>query len=219
MAFYQSTDILKEYQIKGSFKIEYAPYVADYTAAVWVDVGMCDNPSFVEAIEFLEGQASNAAKPDINTGVAKQSLGIGFDPWAYDITNDMFLRGGIDTLETSADAATAGKTAVFTGGKTEIDPFMIRFTNRRDDKATAADLLQYTGTDYTGLTVGDPIYRDVSIIGFKCTPTAGTSITGKNDTDKDAAQRFPKTFEGIEDTSRVVGKQLSVVERNIVPIV
>jgi len=219
MAFYQSTDILKEYQIKGSFKIEYAPYVADYTTAVWVDVGMCDNPSFVETIEFLEGQASNAAKPDINTGVGKQSLAIGFDPWAYDITNDMFLRGGIDTLVTSADAATAGMTSVYTGGLTEITPFMIKFTNRRIDKVTAADLVQYTGTDYTGLSVDDPIYRDIEVIGFKCTPTAGTSITGKNDVDTDAALRFPKTFEGLEDTARDVGKQLSVVDRNIVPIV
>ncbi len=218
MAFYQSTDILKEYQAKGSFKIEYAPYVADYTSAVWVDVGMCDNPSFVENIEFLEGNASNAAKPLINTGVGKQLLAIGFDPWAYDITNAMFLRSGIDTLVTSADAATAGSTEVFTGGLTEITPFMIRFTNRRVDKVTAADLVQYTGTDYTGLSVGDAIYRDLSMVGFKCSPTAGTNITGKNDDDTDAAMRFPMTFEGLEDTDRDLGKQLSVVTRNIVPI-
>jgi hypothetical protein len=219
MAYYQSTDILKEFQLKGSFKIEYAPYVADYTAAVWVDAGMCDNPSFVENIEFLEGNASNAAKPEINTGVGKQLLAIAFDPWAYDITNDMFLRGGIDTLVTSADAAAAGLTEVYTGGLTEITPFMIKFTNSRIDKVTAADLIQYTGTDYTGLSEGDPIYRDVSLIGFKCSPTAGTNVTGKNDDDTDAAMRFPKTFEGLEDTTRDSGKQLSVTVRNIVPIV
>ncbi len=219
MAFYQSSDILKEYQMKGSFRIFYAPYVADYTSAVWVDVGMCDNPSFVENIEFLEGQASNAAKPLINTGVGKQDLAIGFDPWAYDLTNDMFLRGGIDTLVTSADAATAGSTEVYTGGLTEITPFMIKFTNRRVDKVSAADLVQYTGTDYTGLSVGDAIYRDFSMIGFKCSPTAGTNVTGKNDADTDAALRFPKTFEGLEDTTRDIGKQLSVVTRNIVKIV
>ncbi len=218
MAFYQSTDILKEYQIKGSFKIEYAPYVADYTSAAWVDVGMCDNPSFVETIEFLDGQASNAAKADISTGVGKQSLAIGFDPWAYDIVNDMFLRGGIDTLVTSADAVTAGATEVFTGGLTEITPFMIRFTNRRIDKVTAADLAQYTGTKYDGLAVGDAIHRDFGMVGFKCTPTAGTSVTGKNDADTDAALRFPKTFEGLEDTARVAGQQLSVVTRDITPI-
>lgn len=219
MAYYQSKDIFKEYQMKGSFKVEYAPYVEDHSTAVWVDVGMCDNPSFVENIEFLEGQASNAAKPDINTGVGKQSLAISFEPWMYDVTNDMLMRGGIDTLVTSADAATAGITEVYTGGKTEITPFMIRFTNRREDTVTAADLLQYTGTDYAGLEVGSAIYRDVSAIGFKCTPTAGTTLTGKNDADTDAALRFPKAFEGLEDTDRVAGKQLSVVTRNIIPIV
>jgi len=219
MAYYQSTDILKEFQVKGSFKVEYAPYVADHTAAVWVDVGMCDNPSFVETIEFLDGNASNAAKAEINTGVGKQTLAIGFDPWMYDVTNDMLLRGGIDTLVTSADVATAGVTEVYTGGKTDITPFMIRFSNRTISKVTADDLTQYTGTDYSGLSAGDPIYRELSAIGFKCTPTAGTSLTGKNDDDTDAAQRFPKTFEGLEDTSRDVGKQLSVVTRNIVPIV
>lgn len=219
MAYYQSTDILKEFQLKGSFKVEYAPYVADHTAAVWVDVGMCDDPSIVETIEFLDGNASNAAKADINTGAAKQTLAIAFNPWAYDVTNDMFLRGGLDTLVTSADAAEAGITEVYTGGLTEITPFMIRFTNRRIDKVTADDLTQYTGTDYTGLTAGDAIYRDVSVIGFKCTPTAGTNLTGKRDDDTDAAMRFPKTFEGLEDTTRVAGKQLSVTTRNIVPIV
>ena len=213
MAFYQSKDILKEYQMKGSFKVEYAPYVLDHSAAVWVDVGMCDNPSFVETIEFLEGQASNAAKPDINTGVGKQSLTIGFDPWMYDVTNDMLLRGGIDTLVTNATGEEAGQTEVYTGGKTNMTPFMIRFTNRREDKATANDVAQYTGL--TGLTVGDAIYRDFSIIGFKCTPTAGTSLTGKNDADTDAALRFPRTFEGLEDTDRDAGKQLSVVKRSI----
>jgi len=213
MAYYQSTDILKEYQIKGSFKVEYAPYVADHTTAVWVDVGMCDNPSFVETIEFLEGQASNAAKPDINTGVGKQTLAIGFDPWAYDVTNDMLLRGGIDILVTNATGVTAGQTEVFTGGKSNITSFMIRFTNRRDDVATAADVGQYSGI--VGLAAGNPIWRDISFIGFKCSPTAGTTVTGKNDDDTDAALRFPKTFEGIEDSARTVGKQLSVVSRSI----
>ena len=218
MAYYQSTDILKEYQVKGSFKVEYAPYVTDHTTAAWVDVGMCDNPSFVETIEFLEGNASNAAKPDINTGVGKQSLAIGFEPWMYDVTNDMLLRGGIDTLVTDAETATAGMTEVYTGGKTDITPFMIRFSNRTISKATAADLTQYTGTDYTGITAGDAIYRELTVIGFKCTPTAGTSLIGKKDDDVDSAQRFAKTFEGLEDTTRDFGKQLSVVTRNIIAI-
>lgn len=212
MAFYQSTDILKEYQIKGSFKIEYAPYVADHTTAVWVDVGMCDNPSFVENIEFLDGEASNAAKPDINTGVGKQDLAIGFDPWAYDVTNFLALRGGIDTLET--DGAT-GVDSVYTGGGCDLTEFMIRFTNRRCDKATAADVAKYTAEL---LTLGDPIYRDIELIAFKCSPSAGTNITGKADSDTDAAQRFPMTFSGREDTARDVGKQLSVVVRSVTKI-
>lgn len=213
MAFYQSRDILKEYQMKGSFKIEYAPYVSDHTTATWVDVGMCDNPSFVENIEFLEGQASNGAKPKINTGIASQNLTIGFDPWAYDVTNFMALRGGIDTLET--DGIT-GVESVYTGGKTDITEFMIRFTNRREDKATAEDVTKYSSEN---LTAGDPIYRDFSVIGFKCAPTSGTNITGKNDNDTDPAIRFPMTFEGMQDTDRPVGKQLSVTIREVTKIV
>ncbi len=216
MAYYQSTDILKEFQLKGSFKVEYAPYALDHTSATWVEVGMADAVSFVETAEFLEGNAQNAAKPDINTGIAKQTLAIGFEPWALDITNYMAMRGGIDVLVTNATGTTAGQTQVFSGGGTETTAIMLKLTNRRITKATAADVAQYTGI--SGLAVGDAIYRDVACIGFKCTITSGANITGKNDDDTDAAMRFPFTFEGIEDTARDVYKQLSVIERSITVI-
>lgn len=213
MAYYQSTDLFKEFQFKGSFKVEYAPYVVDHSTATWVELGMADNVSFVEQTEFLDGQASNSSKPKILTGIAKQTLNIGFELWMLDIVNTIVLRGGIDTVVTNAVSTTAGQTQVYTGGKSETTPIMLRITNRMPTTATANDVTQYTGI--VGLTAGDAIYRDISFIAFKCDITSGNSITGKNDADTDSALRFPYTFVGLEDVDRPVGKQLSVIERKI----
>ena len=215
MAYYQQTDILKEFQMKGSFKVEYAPYNIDHTTATWVEVGLCDNVSAVETATFLEGAAQNGSKPDINNGVASQTAAIAFEVWALDLINSIALRGGIDVLVTDAAAATAGNTTVYTGGGSEITPIMLRLTNRRDTKATAADLIQYTGTDYSALALGTPIFRDVAFVFFKCTITSGESITGKDDAGTDAALRFPYAFKAEEDTAREVKKQLKATERSI----
>lgn len=212
MAQYQTTEILPETMMKGSFKVEYAPIVADHTSAVWVDVGMADDCSFVEEATFLEGSPSNGTKPQINTGVAEQKVAIGFSPWSLDPTNYMALRGQIDTLETDVD----GNRSIYTGGKTNITEIMMRFTNRRDDVATAADVTQYPTES---LVEGDPIYRDTAFTAFKCSMTAGASITGKRDDDTDAALRFPFTMEGLQDTDRTVGKQLFVIEYKVTKIV
>ena len=209
MALYQSTEILPETMMKGSFKVEYAPIVSDHTSAVWVDVGMADDCSFVEEATFLEGSPSNGTKPAINTGVAEQKLTIGFSPWSLDPTNYMALRGGIDTLETDVN----GNRSVYTGGKTNITPIMIRFSNRRDDIATAADVTQYPNESLVAGTT--PIWRDTEFISFKTTITSGSNITGKRDDDTDAAIRFPFTMEGLEDTDRDAGKQLYVVEYKV----
>jgi hypothetical protein len=212
MAQYQTTEILPETMMKGSFKVEYAPIVADHTTGVWVDVGMADDCSFVEEATFLEGSPSNGTKPQINTGVAEQKVAIGFSPWSLDPTNYMALRGQIDTLETDVD----GNRSIYTGGKTNITEIMMRFTNRRDDVATADDVTQYP----TELLVeGDPIYRDTAFTAFRCAMTAGASITGKRDDDTDAALRFPFTMEGLQDTDRTVGKQLFVIEYKVTKIV
>lgn len=209
MAQYQTTEILPETMMKGSFKVEYAPMVADYTSGVWVDVGMADDCSFVEEAAFLDGSPANGTKPAINTGVASQKVTIGFSPWSLDPTNYMALRGGIDTLVTDG---TSGFRSVFTGGKTNIVPIMMRFSNRRDDVATAADVIQYPAAT---LTEGDAIYRDTIFTAFKCSMTSGASITGKRDDDTDAAMRFPFTMEGLEDTTLVAGKQLFVIDYEV----
>ncbi len=213
MALYQSTEILAETMMKGSFKVEYAPMVADYTTGVYVEVGLCDDPSFTEEVTMLEGSASNGAKPSINTGIASQKASISFAPWSFDPTNYMALRGGIDTLVTNATGTEAGQRSVFTGGLTNITPVMLRFTNRRDDVAKAADVALYTGL--TGLSVGDAIYRDTSFTFFKTTISGGTNITGKRDDDADAALRFPFTMEAVEDTSLDAGRQLFVTDYKI----
>jgi len=212
MAQYQTTEILPETMMKGSFKVEYAPVVADHTAAVWVDVGMADDCSFAEEATFLEGSPSNGTKPAINTGVAGQKVAIAFSPWSLDPTNYMALRGGIDTLVTDVD----GNRTIFTGGKTNIVTSMMKFSNRRDDVATAADVIQYPNES---LVAGDPIYRDTSFVAFKCSLTSGANITGKRDDDTDAAMRFPFTMEGIEDTDRDAGKQLFAIEYVVTKIV
>jgi hypothetical protein len=206
------TEILPETMMKGSFKVEYAPIVADHTLAVWVDVGMADDCSFVEEATFLEGSPSNGTKPAINTGVAEQKVNIAFSPWSLDPTNYMALRGAIDTLETDVD----GNRSIYTGGLTNITELMMRFTNRRDDVATAADVIQYPNEL---LVAGDPIYRDTYFTSFKCSMTAGASITGKRDDDTDAAIRFPFAMQGIQDTDRDAGKQLFVIEYKVTKIV
>jgi len=205
MAQYQTTEILPETMMKGNFKVEYAPMVADYTAGAWVNVGMADDCSFVEEATFLEGSPSNGVKPKINTGVASQKLAIAFSPWSLDPTNYMALRGGIDTLVTN----TGGNRTIFTGGKSNITPIMIRFSNRRGDVASAADVTQYAALT---LTAGDAIYRDTTFTAFKTTVTSGASITGKRDDDADAALRFPFTMEGLEDTDLNAGKQLYAID-------
>jgi len=212
MAQYQTTEILPETMMKGSFKVEYAPMIADHTSGVWVDVGMSDDCSFVEEATFLEGSPSNGTKPQINTGVAEQKVTIGFSPWSLDPTNYMALRGEIDTLVTDVD----GNRSIFTGGLTNITELMMRFTNRRDDVATAADVSQYPNES---LIAGDPIYRDTAFVAFKCSMTTGASITGKRDDDTDAAMRFPFTMQGIQDTDRDAGKQLFVIEYSVTKIV
>lgn len=209
MAQYQTTEILPETMMKGSFKVEYAPMVADHTTGVWVDVGMADDCSFVEEATFLEGTPSNSAKPKINTGVAEQKVAIGFSPWSLDPTNYIALRGGIDTLET--DGVT-GNRSIWTGGGCDMTPVMIRFTNRRCDTATAEDVTQYPAEL---LTLGDAIYRDTSFTAFKSTITSGANITGKRDDDADAALRFPFTMEAIQDITRDEGKQLYVIEYSV----
>ena len=212
MAQYQTTEILPETMMKGSFKVEYAPVIADHTAAVWVDTGMADDCSFIEDASLLDGSPSNGTKPAINTGIAAQKVAIAFSPWSLDPTNYMALRGAIDTLVT--DGVT-GYRSVWTGGKSNITPVMMRFTNRRDDVATAADVTQYPSAS---LVAGDPIYRDTKFTAFKCSMTAGASITGKRDDDTDAALRFPFAMEGIEDDTRDAGKQLFVIEYEVTKI-
>lgn len=212
MAQYQTTEILPETMMKGNFKIEYAPMIVDHTSAVWVDVGMCDDASFTEEAAFLEGSPANGSKPAINTGVASQKTAIAFSPWSLDPTNYIALRGSIDTLVTDVD----GNRSIYTGGKSNITPVMIRFTNRRDDIATAADVTQYPNESLVAGTT--PIYRDTAFVSFKTTITSGAAITGKRDDDTDAAMRFPFSMEGIEDTDRDAGKQLYVIEYKVTAI-
>jgi hypothetical protein len=212
MALYQSTLELKETMLGGSFKVEYAPIVADHTAAVWVEVGYCDNPAFTEEITPLEGQPSNGTKPDINTGIAGQKVALNYELWSLDPTNVIALRGGIDKLVTDVN----GARSVFTGGGSNQVPIMMRYTNRWADVATAADALQYTTpVVVAGVT---PIYRDTSFVFFKTNTVAGMAITGKNDIDADKAQRFPIAMSAEEDVDRDVLEQLFVTEYNIVLI-
>jgi hypothetical protein len=208
MALYQSTLELKETMLGGSFKVEYAPIVADHTAAVWVEVGYCDNPGFTEEITPLDGSPSNGAKPDINTGIAAQKVALTYELWSLDPTNVIALRGGIDKLVTDVN----GVRSVFTGGGSTQIPIMMRYTNRWVDVATAADVSQYTTP---ALTLGDPIYRDTSFVFFKTNTTAGMAVTGKSDDEADKAQRFPMAMESIEDTDRDVLEQLFVTEYNV----
>lgn len=212
MPQYQTTEILPETMMKGSFKIEYAPIVADHTAAVWVDVGMCDDPSFTEELTPLEGSPSNGSKPKINIGVADQKINMAFSPWSLDPTNYMALRGGIDTLETDAD----GNRTIYSGGGCDQESVMMRFSNRRCDVATADDVTQYPNE---ALVAGDPIYRDIRFIAFKANMTSGATITGKRDDDTDAAIRFPFTMMGEQDTTRDAGKQVWAIEYVVTKIV
>lgn len=205
MARYQTTELHPEYMLKGAFKIEYAPIVADHTAAVWVDVGFCDDPSMVEEMTFLDGSPFNGTKPDINFGVAEQKLTISFSPWELYPTAYIAMRGGIDTLETDVD----GNQSIYSGGGCDLTPVMMRFSNRRCDTATADDVTQYPNES---LVVGDAITREVRFVAFKCSVTSGANITGKRDDDTDAALRFPMTMEGVQDDTRTEGKNLWVIE-------
>lgn len=212
MPQYQTTEILPETMMKGSCKVEYAPIVADHTTAVWVDVGACDDPVFTEELTPLEGSPSNSTKPKINIGVADQKINISFNPWSYDPTNFIAMRGGIDTLETDVD----GNRSVFSGGGCFQDSIMMRFSNRRCDVATADDVTQYPNES---LTVGDAIYRDTKFIAFKCHNTSGMNVAFKRDDDTDPALRFPLTFMGEQDTTRATGKQTWVTEYSVTKIV
>lgn len=213
MALYQSTLELKETMLGGSFKVEYAPIVADHTAAVWVEVGYCDNPSFSEEITPLEGSPSNGAKPDINTGIAGQKVGLTFELWSLDPTNIIALRGGIDKLVTDA---TTGNRTVYTGGGSTQTSIMMRYTNRWKDVATADDVTRYVLED---LTEGDPVYRDTSFVFFKTNVTAGMAVTSKADDDADKAMRFPVGMDAIEDTDRATLEQLFCTEYSVTKIV
>lgn len=202
---YQTSELYPEYMVKGSYKIEYAPIVADHTTAVWVDVGMCDDPVFQEEITPLEGSPSNGVKPKINTGVAQQKITLTFAPWALEPDNYIALRGDIDKKVTDVD----GNVTIFSGGGCQQSSMMMRFSNRRCDNATAADVAQYPNES---LTVGDEITREVRFIAFKCNTTGGANITGKRDDDTDAAQRFPWTMEGIHDETRAEKEQVWAIE-------
>lgn len=210
MAKYQSTNLFPETMMKGSFKVEYAPIVADEAAAVWVDVGGADDCSFVEETSFLEGSPSNATKPDMLDGVSDQKVNIGFSPWSLNPTNYMALRGGIDTLTT----AVSGNRKVATGGKTKMTPVMMRFTNTREDIATAADVTQYAALLLVAGTT--KIIRATSFISYKTTITSGASITGKRDDDTAGAINFPFTMQGVMDEDRTSGDQLYSINYSVV---
>lgn len=210
MARYQSTNLFPETMMKGSFKVEYAPIVADETAAAWVDLGGVDDCSFVEETTFLEGSPSNATKPDMLDGIADQKVNIGFSPWSLNPTNYMALRGGIDTLTTDAD----GNRKVSTGGKTRMTPVMTRFTNTREDIATAEDATQYPSLSLVAGTTA--IIRVTTFIGYKCTITSGASVTGKRDDDTAGAINFPFTMQGVMDEDRLVGDQLYSINYSVV---
>lgn len=209
MATYQTTNLNEEYFMKGSFKIEYAPIVADETAAVWVDLGGCDDPSFVEETTFLEGSPSNATKPDMNFGIADQKVNIGFAPWAFNPTNYMALRGGVDVLETDAD----GNRKVSTGGLSKMTPVMIRFSNFRKDIATADDVTQYPNLTLVAGTT--PIVRTTTFISYRTSVTSGISVTGKRDDDTAAAINFPFQMQGVIDEDRTAGDQLFSVNYSV----
>lgn len=210
MARYQSTNLFPETMMKGSFKVEYAPMVSDETAAVWVDLGGVDDCSFVEETTFLEGSPSNATKPDMLDGIADQKVNIGFSPWSLNPTNYMALRGGIDTLTTDTD----GNRKVSTGGKTTMTPVMTRFTNTREDIATADDVTQYPNLTLVAGTTA--IIRVTTFISYKTTITSGASITGKRDDDTAGAISFPFTMQGVIDEDRTTGDQLYSINYSVV---
>lgn len=129
-----------------------AMYYSTDSGSSFTNLGVGDTFAYSEEITPLDSEPDNGIAPERADGVASQSVTITGNLWETDLAKIQAIRGGIDTITTTAGSAVSGASQVIASGDWAYDvPFELEGQN-------ASGLVQ-TITSVTGSVNGALVVR------------------------------------------------------------